>query len=251
MLHIGNKDINLAIQGAKTLYTGSVKLGPIINESGEPTTDDTALHLYDRVDGKATVAGFWSDGNGQKYAVCLPDARFRTYDSFIGRMLTWSTDTSTDTPLTNYASLEEVIYAQESGTYNTNLFIQTYPSLLDHRNVFYHATEGSCKASVTVDGKTFNSCLPNLPEIRILYPIISQLDELDPTEEGVGIRISNINGLFSSNECDSSTVWCVANFTSSTATTRWIARTKNNLKVRGVVSIIEIPVDENGKVITN
>jgi hypothetical protein len=218
----------------------------VYNMSGdiEPSSG-TVLHQFDRVDGKATVAGFFTDGNGQRYAVCLPDARFRTYDSNTARMFVWSTDTSTDTPLTNYASLDELTYAQESGTYNTNLFIQTYPSQLSSRNAFYIATEGYCKASVIVDGKTFNSCLPNLPEIRILYPIISQLDELDPTEEGIGIRISDIWGAFSSNECDSSTVWCVAGLATRPT---WITRSKNNGNVRGVVSMIEIPVDENGVV---
>ena len=78
MLHIGNKDINLAVQGAGVLYVGSRKMGPVINESSEPTPGGTILHQYDRVDGKATVAGFWTDGNGQRYAVCVVDAQYRS-----------------------------------------------------------------------------------------------------------------------------------------------------------------------------
>jgi hypothetical protein len=33
MLHIGNKNINLAVKNAGVLYVGTRKMGPIINES--------------------------------------------------------------------------------------------------------------------------------------------------------------------------------------------------------------------------
>lgn len=78
MLHIGETQVNLGMPNAKVLYFGETKMGPIIGESGEPAPDDTVLHLYDRVDEKSTVAGFGSDGNEQRYAVCVADDAYRT-----------------------------------------------------------------------------------------------------------------------------------------------------------------------------
>lgn len=243
MLHIGNKDINLAVQGAGVLYVGSRKMGPVIGESGEPTTGGTTLHQYDRVNGKATVAGFWTDGNGQRYAVCVVDAAYRS-----GSVMAWGAY-GTDTMLPSYTSSSAALAAGESGTYNTDIILNNYTST-DYPA--FNFAKNAC--TVTLDNQNFESCLPNLVELKMLYDDRTTLDTYDPTLSSYSSRSltefsfggwESTKGAWSSNEYSNYWSWLIysnGNLGSDN---------KHNSSFFGVCPIIEIPVDENGTVITN
>ena len=235
MLHIGETQVNLGMPNAKVLYFGETKMGPIIGESGEPTPGGTILHQYDRVDGKATVAGFWTDGNGQRYAVCVADAQYRS-----GAHM-WS-ESQDDTPLPNYSSSSAALAAGESGTYNTDTILNNYTAT-DYEA--FNIARNAC--TVTVDNKTFTSCLPNLKELDMLYKDRNTLDTYDPTLSSYSSRSlstwdiggnSNYN-CWSSTEVDLDAGWSLESGSLKKYTKYYSF---------GVIPIIEIPVDENGRV---
>ena len=237
MLHIGNKSINLAVKKAGVLYVGTRKMGPIIDESSEPTPSGTVLHLYDRVDGKATVAGFWTDGNGQRYAVCVADAAYRT-----GGQL-WSNST-VDTPLPNYTKRLEALATTDSATFNmdtirANYTLSDYPAF----NLAYSNT-------IELDGVTYNGLLPNASELQMIYNDRTTLDTYDETLSSYpsnSLTTWNINGnsrdyCWSSTEYGSARVWIETN------TGSFSSGNDKHANNYGVIPIFEIPVDENGRV---
>lgn len=205
---------------------------------GSGGSSATVLHLYDRVDGKATVAGFWTDGNGQRYAVCVADAQYRTGGKY------WST-VQEDTLLPNYTSSAAALAAGESGTWNTDTILNNYtptnyPAFDTARNAL----------TITVDNKTFESCLPNLKELQMIRDDRTTLDTYDTT-----LSSYSNNSLSSWNIGGNSSGWV----NSSTEFSRpygWlISRSQIDSVGKGgiscgVIPVIEIPVDENGTVIT-
>ena len=235
MLHIGETQVNLGMPNAKVLYFGGTKMGPIIGESGEPTPSGTVLHLYDRVDGKATVAGFWTDGNNQRYAVCVADAQYRSGDK-------WWSESEVDTLLPNYTSSEAALAAGESGTYNTDTILDNYTAT-DY--TAFNVARNAC--TVTVDNKIFTSCLPNLKELDMLYQDRTALDTYDPTLSSYSSRSLstwNIEGTskyicWSSTESNLGAGWSLESGSLKKYTKYYSF---------GIIPIIEIPVDENGRV---
>ena len=235
MLHIGETQVNLGMPNAKVLYFGGTKMGPIIGESGEPTPGGTILHQYDRVDNKATVAGFWTDGNGQRYAVCVADAAYRS------RQL-WSND-RVDTPLPNYMpNSASLATSTESATFNmdiikSNYNLSTYPAF----NSAYSKT-------LTLNRITYNGLLPNASELQMIYNDRATLDTYDPTLT----EYLNNDLTTWKIEGNSSSCW------TSVESDYWLAchlgfdgkwyRADNNRKNYGIIPIFEIPVDENGRV---
>lgn len=208
-----------------------------------PAPSGTTLHQYDRVDGKATVAGFWTDGNGQRYAVCVADAAYRS-----GGIL-WSNSTG-DTLLPNYTSSSAVLAAGESGTWNTDIILNNYtatdfPAFNIARNAL----------TITVDNETFESCLLNTAELQMIWNDRATLDSYDttlseyPSNSLTTWNIGGNSGLkcWSSNEYDNYFAW---NLKSSGLSDY---ATKNDRDINfnyGIIPVIEIPVDENGTVIT-
>ena len=201
----------------------------------QPTPSGTTLHQYDRVDGKATVAGFWTDGNGQRYAVCVVDAQYRS-----GGAIKWS-NSYTDTSLSNYSTSALALAASESGTYNTDTILDNYTATDYPAFNFAH---NAC--TVSIDNKTFESCLPNLAELNILYQDRTTLDTYDQTLSSYSARSLSSwhfgqDGAWSSNEKDSDYAWYINNYGNCLTLVKYQSGT-------GVCPIIEIPVDENGEV---
>ena len=198
----------------------------------------TVLHLYDRVDGKATVAGFWTDGNGQRYAVCVVDAAYRS-----GSGMGWGQNI--DTPLPNYSSSSSALAAGESGTWNTDTILDNYTAT-DYPA--FNFARSAC--TVTVDNQTFESCLPNLKELDILYQDKATLDTYDSTLSNYSTRSLSMfkcggtNGLWSSTEVSSSQCY-VYNASGSVG---FPSKDFWNKNLYGVCPVFEIPVDENGEV---
>lgn len=152
MLHIGSTDVTVAVPDAKRFYVGSNFIGLAKPDKKEGPT----LHLYDRVDNKATVAGFFTDGNGQKYAVCVVDAQYRYYG-------TGGFFTSRSVP--QYDTEEDVTNATESATYLSSLMVQ----------------DGwSYGGSLEYEGVTYNYLRPNVPELKMILNDAENLDSYDP-----------------------------------------------------------------------
>lgn len=194
----------------------------------------TVLHLYDRVDDKATVAGFWTDGNGQRYAVCVADAAYRQ------RYISWGG--IVDTSLPNYSSASAALTASGSGTWNTDTIINNYtPTDYPAFNVARNAL------TITVDNQTFTSCLPNAAELLMVSGDYSTLDTYDPTvsqysSNSLDSLLYNNFHCWSSTEYNSRYAWYYSNNAIGYSLGK---TTSQNF---GVCPIIEIPVDENGEV---
>ena len=250
MLHIGDKDINLAVQGAGVLYVGSRKMGPIINESGEPTPSGTVLHLYDRIDGKGTVACFHTDLSGIRSAFIVLDSIYRIRSSNIYPRGTY--------PEMGYPSddlnilLEE---GRESATYWTDIFeydIDTPQSIARQ------------STSLILDDKTYDAQLPNVYELNTIMQNRVILDSLDTSLSDDSISLENLylgdgsgktNRLWSSIPTTTSGGFSGLRLFNIAIRTGqepyWVQAAVNTTVVSGIIPIIEIPVDENGKVITN
>lgn len=242
MLAIGSEKVTLGMPNVKGLYLGNGIITPVIPDENKPS--GTVLHQYDRVDGKASVAGFWTDGNGQRYAVCVVDAQYRSGET----PYVWSNiEDFTALPYQHYTSSLEALEATESGTYNTNYILNNYnasdyPAFNFARNAL----------TIIIDNKQFTSCLPNLGELKMVWNNREELDFIDPTLEDYpesslsGFYFAE-NGAWSSNEAYES--YNEANeayliyFQGDNYTYH-----KSDTDV-GVCPIIEIPVDENGAVL--
>lgn len=208
-----------------------------------PAPAATTLHQYDRVDGKATVAGFWTDGGGQRYAVCVVDAAYRS-----GSVMAWG-NYGVDTPLPNYTSSSAALAAGESAIYNTDTILNNYTPT-DYPA--FNFARNAC--SVTLEETTYNSQLPNLAELQMIYNDRITLDTYDPTLSSYSSRSltefsfgswESTKGAWTSNEYSNYWSWLIysnGNFGQDN---------KHNSSFFGVCPIIEIPVDENGTVITN
>lgn len=205
-----------------------------------PTPSATTLHQYDRVDGKATVAGFWTDGNGQRYAVVVADAAYRSGHQ------TWS-NVTVNTLLPNYNSSTAALAADESGTWNTDTILNNYtPTDYPAFNIARNAL------TITVDNKTFASCLPNAAELQMIYNDRATLDTYDTTlteYTNNSLTTWNIEGN-SGGYCWSSVEYLYSLSWLLYSSGSWYYGEKNGY-YHGIIPIFEIPVDENGTVITN
>jgi hypothetical protein len=231
MLHIGETQVNLGMPNAKVLYFGETKMGPIIGESSSPSPSKP-LEQWDRVDGKATVAGFWTDKNGQRYAVVVADAAYRTGDQ------QWS-NKKVNTPLPNYTRAA-VSAVGESATFNMDTIRGKYDLTT------YPAFNSAYSNTITFEGVTYNGLLPNASELQMIHDNREYLDTLDTSLVDYpdnSLTTWNIGGnsssrCWSSNEYTSDDAWYIASGT--------LQSVKNNRL--GVIPIFEIPVDENGRV---
>lgn len=201
-----------------------------------PPPSDTTLHLYDRVDDKATVAGFWTDGEGWRYAICVVDAAYRS-----GSALAWSTY-EVDTVLPNYSSVSEALEASECSNYNTETILNIYAP-----NDYPAFKFARFACMVTVEGRTYLSQLPNLAELKMIYDDRVTLDTYDPTLSEYSSRsltsfqFDGSGGAWSSTEHSSGFAWDIFYDGSLGAA--------DSSGTRGVCPVIEIRVDENGTVI--
>lgn len=233
---ITDTQLTFADDGNSTVSFSMQQLKDYVNPSPAATT----LHQYDRVDGKATVAGFWTDGNGQRYAVCVADAAYRT-----GNKL-WS-NSAVETPLPNYSSSEAALAAGESATFNMDTIRNNYDLST------YSSFNSAYSKTITLDGVTYNGLLPNAAELQMIYNDKATLDTYDTTLNSYpsnslstwDIGGNSSSACWSSIESGSRGAWSL----NSSGT--WTASYKNNYYYYGVIPVFEIPVDENGTVITN
>lgn len=207
-----------------------------------PAPAATVLHWLDRVDNKATVATFWRDGNGQLYVVCVVDAAYRT-----GHQL-WSSGSQSSEIY--YQNDTEALAAGKTATYIDNLMLNKYNATdIPAFNVAHNA------CTVTVDNKTFRSCLPNVRELQLIYAYRERLDPLDPTLENYpnnslttwNIGGNSNSGCWSSTEKDEGHPYYYWKNSSGSSI---MSEAWGYLNYKGIIPVIEIPVDENGTVIT-
>lgn len=215
-------------------FTGIATENISNNSSGRVSSvlsaPSSGLELYSRIDNKATVAGFYTDGNGTKYAICVVDAQYRSETS-----MRWSNDNSTDTLLPNYTRYG-TLESLESGSYNTDLILSNYnssqyPSFEFARNAL----------SLTYNGTLYKSCLPNTYELQVIYNDRIALDNLDPTLNNYSERSLTIfncggsYGIWSSNE--------ISGVSASAYTNTGTVDDFNKISTSmGVIPIVEIPV---------
>lgn len=208
-----------------------------------PAPAATTLHQYDRVDGKATVAGFWTDGGGQRYAVCVADAAYRSGHQ------QWDIIAATNTNLPDYTSSSAALAAGESGTYNTDTILNNYtPS----NYPAFNTARNAC--TVTVEEQSFLSCLPNAAELQMIWNDRATLDTYDAT-----LTDYPSNDLTTWNIGGNSGSYCWTSTEYGTNDAYYIRSTGaigtaikgDGYGYMGIIPIIEIPVDENGTVITN
>lgn len=206
-----------------------------------PAPAATTLHQYDRVDGKATVAGFWTDGNGQRYAVCVADAAYRSGSQH------WSNSDGDIPLLPNYATSSAALAAGESGTWNTDTILDNYTA---SSFPAFNAARNAC--TVIVGEQSFESCLPNAAELQMIWNDRTTLDTYDTTlteYPGNSLMTWNIGGN-SNSRCWTSVEMFSDNAWDLKSSGDWINSKKYTFYF-GVIPIFEIPVDENGTVITN
>lgn len=231
---ITNSQLTFADDGNSTVSFSMQQLKDYVS----PAPAATTLHQYDRVDGKATVAGFWTDGNGQRYAVCVADAAYR-----IGGQK-WS-NSSSNTSLSDYDSASRALAAGESATFNMNTIRSNYDLTT------YPAFDSAYSKTITLDGITYNGLLPNAAELQMIYNDRTALDTYDSTlteYQNNSLTTWNIGGN------SDSICWTSIEYFS----TAWHLDFSGSLVIDrksdynyGIIPIIEIPVDENGTVITN
>ena len=174
-----------------TSYTGIAAEDIAINGTGQVQalmkSASSGLSLWDRVDNKATVVGFFTDGNGTTYAVCVADAQYRTSS------LQWST-INEETLLPNYGSKESAYAATESATYNVDTINMNY-GLLN-----YPAFEACHNQTLTYNGTTYYGALPNCAELQMIKDVSNNLDSLDPTVSSYP-SMNLTNWRFDGNNC--------------------------------------------------
>lgn len=230
MLHIGSTDVTVAVPDAKRFYVGSNFIGLAKPDKKESSP---SLQLYDRVNNKATVAGFFTDSNGQKYAVCVADAAYRSIQL-------WSNLEEVDTPLPNYATESDALTSTESATFNMNIIKNNYA--LSTHPVFNFAYS----KTLEFNGVTYNGLLPNASELQMIYNNRVDLDSLDttlneyPNNSLASWKIeNNSSSCWSSTEKNASSAWRL------TYKGVWAAGyAEKNFSTNGVIPIFEIPVND-------
>lgn len=128
----------------------------------------SGLEQWARIDDKATVVGFFTDGNGTKYAVCVADAAYRT------SWLSWSTNT-VNTNLPDYSTSADAMNATESATWNMEQIVSSY-----NMNDF-KAFNACYPKTLQYNGVIYHGLLPNAYELKMIYDNRQKLDSLDPS----------------------------------------------------------------------
>lgn len=204
---------------------------------GTDPYEPTSPILYDKVNNKATVVGYFTNGEGQKYAVCVADGIYRS------SYLRWSS-ASEDTPLTGYATAEAALLSTDSATENMNVISSNY-SLST-----YEAFNASNNQSLTYRGTTYNGVLPNAKELKMIYDNRTLLDNADITIiNNSSYSLSNWNmggnsnyACWSSNEADPFNYAYALDSSGN-----WKSLGQDSYKkwnYYGVIPVFEIPVDD-------
>jgi len=181
---------------APDLFAGATGSAPTPTPS-IPTT------LGSRIDNKATVVGVLQDHEGNDYVLAVVDAAYRA-----GSGMKWSEYTS-DSVLQNNDDSTEALEDNHSGKYNTDLILSTYTPT-DYPA--FNFARNAC--TVTINGTTYYSVLPNLIELQLLYNNKNVLDQYDPTVSEYSSRSMSefkfgANGSWSSTEKDSERSWSI------------------------------------------
>jgi len=230
-------------QGYKTI-SGSkfIDQDETININMIPESSQNNVYVFgDRIGGCATFYTYFDSINpdtnvAQKYAVFVLDAYYRRATT------KWSAN-GTDTPLPNYTSIENVLAAKESATYNTQLIFDTYSPTSSSYDAFYYARNPNGQALlINVDGVNYAPQLPNIYELNVMYPYKDQLDALDPTlADGTGSihLFVNYQRPWSSNEYNGTSAWRFYTDNSTKVTTAQ----KNTTNNQYIYPVFEIPVN--------
>ena len=238
-INIGQDDVDLYIG-----ETHGLSLMPI-EES--PTPSGTTLHLYDRVDGKGTVAGFHTDSFGDRSAFVVLDSIYRIRSGSIYPRGTY--------PEIGYPSdalntlLQE---GNESATYWTDIFEYDTDT---PQSIARQST------SLTLDNKTYDAQLPNVYELNTIMQNRVVLDSLDTSLSNDSISLENL--YLGDGSSKTNRLWSSVPTTTSGGYSGlrlfniairagqepyWVQAAVNTSVVSGIIPIIEIPVDENGEV---
>jgi len=214
-------------------YTGIAAENINANSSGNVLTIINAptntLEIWERVDNKATVVGFFVDGTGTKYAICVLDAQYRAGN------LRWG-PAYAENILPKYNSNEAALNAKDSATWNMDQIINNY--ILSNYPSFQYCHQ----QTLVYNNITYYGLLPNFYELSLIYNNKAKLDNIDITiSEYSSKSLSNWN---LGGSTTPSTIW------SSTAYSNeiWTINknggdfTLNTANSTGVVPIFEIPV---------
>ena len=189
--------------------------------------DPIPTTLGSRIDNKATVVGVLQDHEGNDYVLAVVDAAYRSSSA-----MAWSSE-QVDTPLQNDVTQANALADHHSGKYNTDLILSTYTAT-DYPA--FNFARNAC--SVTFNGVTYYSVLPNYNEIKYLFNNKDVLDQYDPTVEDYNSRsmsefkCGGTYGLWSSTEWGPSTAWCDKD----------VYFMKDNNNMCGVCPVICIPL---------
>ena len=225
------KALSRSVWAPSVGWTGVAKESIANGSSGSVSTimspPATGLSQYSRVGGISTVVGFFTDGNGTKYAVCVLDAQYRKVAYWSGSF------TTTGNPY--YNSQSGALAATESATANMD-------TILNLQNLGgYPAFNYAHGLSVEYNGQTFYGLIPNAAELLMIYNDRYNLDSYDTTLGDYSSNrlatwnITGNNAVWSSTEDSSTYAWQLLN------SNDW----SNFIKDRnsGVVPIFEIPID--------
>lgn len=212
-------------------FTGIAKeniaAGASGNVSALITEPSSPLELWSRVDNKATVAGFWTDGNGITYAICVADAAYRGKN-------TWTNGKVDDNVLPNYDTGSDALAAGESATWT----IETLKNATNLTGSF----EKCYNKTLEYEGVTYHGALPNLAELKnIIYTNRASIDALDPTLESYpdfSLATWGFGGYVWSSNRDSDVMFEVKTNGDVTARSRTAG-------ICGYTPIFEIPVGGN------
>lgn len=169
-----NTNLKLINYGAFTSlgYTGIASETIANNASGIVAAyiqpPHSGLDQWDRVDNKATVVGFFTDGSGTKYAVCVADAQYRN-------VAAWWNQYVLSTDLPKYTSETDAKNATESSTFSMD-YIRTNYNLSD-----FPAFDHAYSQTLEYQGVTYHGLIPNISELQMIYTNRELLDTLDVT----------------------------------------------------------------------
>lgn len=235
-----NTNLKLINYGAFTSlgYTGIASETIANNASGKVAAyiqpPHSGLDQWDRVDNKATVVGFFTDGNGTKYAVCVADAQYRN-------VAAWNNKNMTFPDLPKYTSETAAKNATESSTFSMD-YIRTNYTLSDFP-AFNHAYS----QTLEYQGITYHGLIPNMAELQMIYTNKGLLDTLDvtlanyPLYSLVTWNFNNNTGdgknkAWSATLYDNGAAWCIKNNGGSEGYFNSFYKSEN------IIPIFEIPI---------
>ena len=145
-----------------------------------------------------TVSGFFTDKNGENYAIVCLDAQYRLNSS------QWC---SSDTEVTNmpiyYKTEENIWKTTETATESCNLIL-SYCST----NNYTSTAVSHCRSkSFVIEGITYYGQLPNVKELMDIYKYKSELTTLDPTSETYTTVSVGYKNTWTCLQCTASVAW--------------------------------------------